>query len=182
MRRWWRRDKVKKSQSPRVPKSKGPRVPGSKGPRYLKVIFKYELDSKEGPSCSIIKTRIKAIWESKIKDWASLNMSATRSGRTWLLLLFRWLDSYCVKALVLSLNWLEPRTWIFIKYWCHYGLSIDGYEIFWSRNVILQTDGKRNLSSNLMLNSVGVIKSHFLTCNGEILIRITSSKYSVKHS
>ena len=26
-------------------------VPGSKGPRYLKVIFKYELDSKEGPSC-----------------------------------------------------------------------------------------------------------------------------------
>ena len=131
---------------------------------------------------SIIKTRQKAIKDSKIKDCASLNMSATRSGRTWLLLLFRWLDSYCVKALVLSLNWLEPRTWIFIKYWCHYGLSIDGYEIFWSRNVILQTDGKRNLSSNLMLNSVGVIKSHFLTCNGEILIRITSSKYSVKHS
>ena len=26
-------------------------VPGSQGPRYLKVTFKYELDSKEGPSC-----------------------------------------------------------------------------------------------------------------------------------
>ena len=25
-------------------------VPGSKGPRYLKVIFKYKLESKEGPS------------------------------------------------------------------------------------------------------------------------------------
>ena len=24
---------------------------GSQGPRYLKVTFKYELDSKEGPSC-----------------------------------------------------------------------------------------------------------------------------------
>ena len=32
-------------------------VPGSKGPRYLKVIFKYELDSKEGPSCSPLKTQ-----------------------------------------------------------------------------------------------------------------------------
>ena len=36
------------------PGSEGPRVPESKGPRYLKVIFKYELDSKEGPSCSIM--------------------------------------------------------------------------------------------------------------------------------
>ena len=25
-------------------------VPGSQGPRYLKLTFKYELDSKEGPS------------------------------------------------------------------------------------------------------------------------------------
>ena len=32
---------------------RGPRVPRSQGPRYLKVIFKYELDSKEGPSCLI---------------------------------------------------------------------------------------------------------------------------------
>ena len=30
-------------------------VPGSKGPRYLKVTFKYKLDSKEGPSCFIFK-------------------------------------------------------------------------------------------------------------------------------
>ena len=35
----------------RVPRYRGPKVPGSKGPRYLKLIFKYELDSKEGPSC-----------------------------------------------------------------------------------------------------------------------------------
>ena len=41
--RWWRREKV--------PKSKGPKVKGSEGPRYLKVTFKYKLDSKEGPSC-----------------------------------------------------------------------------------------------------------------------------------
>ena len=37
---------------PRVPRSKGSKVPGSKGPRYLKLKFRYELDSKEGPSCS----------------------------------------------------------------------------------------------------------------------------------
>ena len=30
-------------------------VPWSKGPRYLKVTFKYELDSKEGPSCKDIR-------------------------------------------------------------------------------------------------------------------------------
>ena len=30
---------------------RGPKVPRSQGPRYLKVTFKYELDSKEGPSC-----------------------------------------------------------------------------------------------------------------------------------
>ena len=35
----------------KVQESKGPRVPGSKGAKYLKVIFKYELDFKEGPSC-----------------------------------------------------------------------------------------------------------------------------------
>ena len=49
MRRWWRREEVKKLI---LPGSEGPRVPGSK--RYLKVIFKYELDSKEGPSCLIL--------------------------------------------------------------------------------------------------------------------------------
>ena len=36
---------------PRVPRSRGPKVPGSQGPRYLKLTFKYELESKEGPSC-----------------------------------------------------------------------------------------------------------------------------------
>ena len=34
---------------PRVPRSKGSKVQGSQG--YLKLTFKYELDSKEGPSC-----------------------------------------------------------------------------------------------------------------------------------
>ena len=52
MRRWWRREEVKKLT---FPGSEGPRVPESKGPRYLKVVFKYELDSKEGPSCFLLK-------------------------------------------------------------------------------------------------------------------------------
>ena len=50
MRRCWRREEVQESQGPRVPSSRGPKVPGSQGPRYLKLTFKYELDSKEGPS------------------------------------------------------------------------------------------------------------------------------------
>ena len=37
-------------QRSKVPRSSGPKVPGSQGPRYLKLTFKYELDSKEGPS------------------------------------------------------------------------------------------------------------------------------------
>ena len=41
--RCWRREEVQESQ--------GQGVPRSQGPRYLKVTFKYELDSKEGPSC-----------------------------------------------------------------------------------------------------------------------------------
>ena len=54
MRRWWRREEV--------PRSKGPKVPWSKGPRYLKVIFKYRLDSIEGdsiegPSCFTFKCK-----------------------------------------------------------------------------------------------------------------------------
>ena len=44
MRRWWRREEIQESQGPRVQRSKGPMDP-------LKVKFKYELDSKEGPSC-----------------------------------------------------------------------------------------------------------------------------------
>ena len=42
---------LEKGKGPRVPRSKGSKVPWSKGPRYLKLTFKYELDSKEGPSC-----------------------------------------------------------------------------------------------------------------------------------
>ena len=55
MRRCWNREEVQESQGPRVPRSRGPKVPGSKGPRYLKFTFKYELDSKEGPSCLSFK-------------------------------------------------------------------------------------------------------------------------------
>ena len=33
-------------------------VQESQGPRYLKLKFKYELDSKEGPSCYIIGSHI----------------------------------------------------------------------------------------------------------------------------
>ena len=51
MRRCWRREEVQESQGPRVQRSRGPKVPGTQGPRYLKLKFKYELDSKEGPSC-----------------------------------------------------------------------------------------------------------------------------------
>ena len=42
-----------KIESPRVQRSQGLKVQGSKGPIYLKVLFKYELDSQEGPSCYI---------------------------------------------------------------------------------------------------------------------------------
>ena len=42
---------VQVSQGPRVNRSKRPKDPWSKGPRYLKVTFKNELDSKEGPMC-----------------------------------------------------------------------------------------------------------------------------------
>ena len=51
MRRCWLSKVVQESQGPRVPRSRGPKVPGSQGPRYLKLTFKHELDSKEGPSC-----------------------------------------------------------------------------------------------------------------------------------
>ena len=54
MRRCWRREEVQVSQgsrAPRVPRSKGSKAQGSQGQRYLKLKFKYELDSKEGPSC-----------------------------------------------------------------------------------------------------------------------------------
>ena len=46
MGRWWRREEIQESKG-----TKGPKVQGSHGPIYLKVTFKYELDSKEGPSC-----------------------------------------------------------------------------------------------------------------------------------
>ena len=43
---------MEEGRGPKVLKSKSSKVPGSIGPRYL--IFKYELDSKEGPSCLTI--------------------------------------------------------------------------------------------------------------------------------
>ena len=58
MRRCWRREEVQESQGQRVPRFTGPKVPGSQGPRYLKLTFKYELDSKEGPSCCPLKIQI----------------------------------------------------------------------------------------------------------------------------
>ena len=42
---------MEEGRGPRVPRSKGSKVHGSQGPRYLKLKFKYELDSKVGPSC-----------------------------------------------------------------------------------------------------------------------------------
>ena len=45
---------LEEGRSPRVLRSKGSKVQGSQVPRYLKLKFKYELDSKEGPSCLII--------------------------------------------------------------------------------------------------------------------------------
>ena len=45
------REEVQESKKVQwFPWSLGPKVPGSQGPRYLKLRFKYELDSKEGPS------------------------------------------------------------------------------------------------------------------------------------
>ena len=58
MRRCWQREEVKESQDPTVPRSRGPKVPGSQGPGYLKLTFKYELDSKEGPSCYGFQTKM----------------------------------------------------------------------------------------------------------------------------
>ena len=43
---------LEEGRGPRVPRSKGSKVQGSQEQRYLKLTFKYELDSKEGPSCS----------------------------------------------------------------------------------------------------------------------------------
>ena len=61
MRRWLWWEEVAKLESPkvRVARSRGHKVQGSQGPRYLKITFKYELDSKEGPSCFISKTLLK---------------------------------------------------------------------------------------------------------------------------
>ena len=53
---------------PRVPWSRGPKVQGSKGPRYLKLTFKYELDSKEGPSCWCSLWNFLKIRKVKVKD------------------------------------------------------------------------------------------------------------------
>ena len=42
---------LEEERGPRVPRSMGSKVQWSQGPRYLKLTFKYEHDSKEGPSC-----------------------------------------------------------------------------------------------------------------------------------
>ena len=42
---------MEEGKGSKVPRSKGSKVQRSKGPIYLKLTFKYELDSKEGPSC-----------------------------------------------------------------------------------------------------------------------------------
>ena len=47
---------LEEGRGPRVPRSKGSKVQGSQGPIYLKLTFKYELDSKEGPSCLVLKS------------------------------------------------------------------------------------------------------------------------------
>ena len=47
------KEMVVEGRGPKVQESK---VPRAQGPRYLKVTFKYELDSKEGPSCWALKT------------------------------------------------------------------------------------------------------------------------------
>ena len=44
---------LEEGRGPRVPRSKGSKVQGSQGRRYLKLTFKYELSSKEGPSCRL---------------------------------------------------------------------------------------------------------------------------------
>ena len=41
---------LEEGRGPRVARSKGSKVKGSQELRYLKLTFKYELDSKEGPS------------------------------------------------------------------------------------------------------------------------------------
>ena len=60
-------EEVQESKGSKVPRSRGPKVPGSKGPRYLKLTFKYELDSKEGRSClAFILTRDLTISNNQI--------------------------------------------------------------------------------------------------------------------
>ena len=50
---------VEEGRDPRVPRSQCPKAQGSHGPSYLKVTFKYELDSKEGLSCFLpLKTKL----------------------------------------------------------------------------------------------------------------------------
>ena len=65
--------RVQRSTSPRVPRSRGPKVPGSQRPRYLKVTFKFELDSKEGPSCCrLINKQDYKIWSGILESKQTL--------------------------------------------------------------------------------------------------------------
>ena len=58
-------DKIKYEEV--VEEGRDPRVPRSKGPldqvSYLKVTFKYELDSKEGPSCDVLRKHSIQYWQ-----------------------------------------------------------------------------------------------------------------------
>ena len=48
---------VEEGRGPKVPRSQDSKVKGSQGPGYLKLTFKYELDSKEGLSCCQLKLK-----------------------------------------------------------------------------------------------------------------------------
>ena len=59
---------LEEGKGPSVQRSRGPNVPGSKGPRYLKLTFKYEVDSKEGPSCSRLWLHERDMFRVKLKE------------------------------------------------------------------------------------------------------------------
>ena len=48
----------RRSKSPKVQGFQVPGVPRSQGSRHLKLTFKYELDSEEGPSCLVLPYNI----------------------------------------------------------------------------------------------------------------------------
>ena len=68
-----------KIESPRVQRSQGWKVQGSQGPKYLKDIFRYKLDSKEGPSCFLLFYNITIkFWNCNILDLSNLHRCFTQ--------------------------------------------------------------------------------------------------------